>query len=40
MLGSGQDEKGETSEKQSQKHAQHFSLASRGLFTKNSSWQA
>jgi hypothetical protein len=39
MLSSGQTEKGETGEEQSQALAHHF-LTSRGLFTNNSSWQA
>jgi hypothetical protein len=33
-------EKGETGEEQTQEHAHQFLLTSRGLFTKNSSWQA
>jgi hypothetical protein len=33
-------EKGETGEEQSQEHCSSFSLTSRELFTKNSSWQA
>jgi hypothetical protein len=35
-----ENEKGETGKEQSQEHAHHFPLTSRGLFPKNSSWQA
>jgi hypothetical protein len=40
MLGSGQTEKGETGKEQSQEHCSLFSLISKGLFIKNSFWQA
>jgi hypothetical protein len=33
-------EKCETGEKKSQEHAHHFLFTSRGIFAKNSSWQA
>jgi hypothetical protein len=32
-------DKGETGEEQSQKRVHHFSLTSKGLFVKKSSWQ-
>jgi hypothetical protein len=40
MIGSAQTEEGETGEEQSQEHVNQLSLTSRGLFTKNSYWQA